>query len=72
MYELYELITIDLRVIYELSLGVSRVIQERSKNSKNTVRVPYVCCMRVLRAVEVYYITWAYLTARTTLVLIFY
>ena len=42
MYKLYELITIDLRVIYELNVGVSRVVQELSKNAKSTLRVPYV------------------------------
>ena len=42
MYTLYEIITIDQRVIYELNVGVSRVVQEWSKNSKITLRVPYV------------------------------
>ena len=42
MYELYELITIDLWVTYEFNVCVSKVIQEISKNSKTTLRVAYV------------------------------
>ena len=35
---MYELITSDLRVISELNVGVSRVIQEWSKNSESALR----------------------------------
>ena len=65
MYELYELITSALRVISELNVGVSRVTQEWSKNSKSTLRVLYVLYECTASRKSVLPVTYEWYTSST-------
>ena len=54
-------------VIYQLNVGVSKVIQEWSENSKSTLRVPYVLyeCRPTVSRRSVLRVTYEWYTSST-------